>query len=63
MLFWFLTLFGHILLSAQEQVESQEKHRHYRLLVPCFDTFGSARQFEALSLSVYALLPTTFVHR
>ena len=49
------------LLSAQEQVELQGKAGALSIACSMFRYFwGSARQFEAGSLSIYALLPTTF---
>lgn len=49
------------LLSAQEQVQQQGKTGAFSIACSMFRYFwGSARQFEAGSLSIYALLPTNF---
>ncbi|MAA79945.1 MAG: transcription termination factor Rho [Deltaproteobacteria bacterium] len=49
------------LLSAQEQVKQQGKTGDFSIACSMFRYFwGSARQFENGSLSIYALLPTNF---
>ena len=49
------------LLSAQEQVQQQGKTGAFSIACSMFRYFwGSARQLDTGSLSIYALLPTTF---